>query len=171
MKKMAAVKKCTSLSVDEALILLDGMRRRANKSFNSFYLIERIEQAMDYVLNNPTKQGDPRIIVRDQIGSAGKKIRSRINAIKEASEIAGISSPTAIRLDSDDNINHLELEISDEVNKSSLNNQTKNILLCLVLGKEAEDMAEELTTSVTAMRTRISKARKAYKKVAGGVAI
>jgi len=156
-----------SNSVSEALILLDEMRKKAQTSSNSYYKIERIEQAMDYLLNNPSKQGDPKLLVRDSMGSSGSKIRNRINVIKEASNLAGVSSLMTVQQKVDDSINYLTLEIIDEITSLSLKEKEKDILIELALGKDVEDLAEYYKTTVTATRTRISKARASYKSKVG----
>ncbi|MEY8735574.1 hypothetical protein AB9M92_25890 [Peribacillus frigoritolerans] len=156
-----------SNDVIDALILLDNMRIKAGKSSTGYYRVERIEQAMDYLLNTPSKQGDPKTIVRDVLGSAGSKIRNRINVIKEAGTLAGVSSPLAIQQNIDDEESHMTLEVMDEISRTSLNGQTKEILLGLASGKEAADLAVVFESNVKAMRTRISKARTAYQKEVG----
>ncbi|WP_439846980.1 hypothetical protein [Bacillus subtilis] len=155
-----------SNDVVDALILLDNMRAKALKSSSGYYRVERIEQAMDYLLNTPLKQGNPKTIVRDVLGSAGSKIRNRINVIKEASEMAGISSPLVINQTTNDHEN-FKLEVTDEISRIALNEQAKVILMELASGKDAVDLAEYYNTSVEVMRTRVSKARKAYKKELG----
>lgn len=159
--------KMMSDSVSEALILLDDMRKKAQTSSNSYYKIERIEQAMDYLINNPSKQGDPKLLVRDFMGSAGSKIRNRINVIKEASNLAGISSLMTIQQEVNDSINYLTLEIIDEITALSLKEKDKSILIELAQGKDVEDLTEYYKTTVTATRTRISKARASYKNKVG----
>lgn len=154
-----------SNDVVEALILLDKMRVKFSST--RYYQVERIEQAMDYLLNTPNKEGDPRIIVRDVLGSAGSKIRNRINVIKEAGTLAGVSSPLAIQQINDDKESHLYLEAVDAIIRTSLNGQIKDILLGLASGKEASNLAGVFECNVKAMRTRISKARRAYQKEVG----
>lgn len=155
-----------SHDVVDALILLDNMRAKALKSTSGSYRIERIEQAMDYLLNTPLKQGNPKTIVRDVLGSAGSKIRNRINVIKEASEMAGIASLLVTNQTTNDYEN-FKLEVTDEISRTALNKQIKAVLVELASGKDAVDLAEGYNTSVKAMRTRVSKARKAYKKELG----
>lgn len=154
-----------SNDVVDALILLDNMRAKSLKSSSGYYQVERIEQAMDYLLNTPLKQGNPKTIVRDVLGSAGSKIRNRINVIKEASEMAGISS-LVINQTINDHEN-FKLEVTDEISRTALNEQAKVVLIELASGKDAVDLAEYYNISVEAMRTRVSKARKAYKKELG----
>lgn len=155
-----------SNDVVDALILLDNMRGKALISTSGYYRVERIEQAMDYLLNTPLKQGNPKTIVRDVLGSAGSKIRNRINVIKEASEMAGISSPLVINQTTTDHEN-FKLEVTDEISRTALNEQAKVVLMELASGKDAVDLAEYYNISVEAMRTRVSKSRKACKKELG----
>lgn len=166
-KKMNNNQTKMSNSVIEALILLDKMRVKAQKSSNSYYQVERIEQAMDYLLNNPKKQGEPKTIIRDVMGSAGSKIRDRINIIKKASELAGISSPMTIQQDVNDHISYFKLELIDEITHSLIKNQEKKLLIELASEKDAVDLSEKYNTSIKTMRTRISKARSTYKKEIG----
>ncbi|PFH89283.1 hypothetical protein [Bacillus cereus] len=160
----------SSNSVNEALILLDKMRKKAKNAYNSYYQVERIEQAMDYLLNNPTKQGDPKTLVRDVMGSAGAKIRNRINVVKKAGELVGVSSPMAIPQQVNDSIHYVVMETINEISNLSIKPKEKKILMELTMGNTTEDLAEKNKTTVKAMRTRISKARKVY-KIAVGVAI
>ncbi|MFD6508004.1 hypothetical protein [Bacillus sp. NPDC060175] len=160
----------SSNSVNKALILLDKMRKRAKNSYNSYYQVERIEQAMDYLLNNPSKQGDPKTLVRDVMGSAGSKIRNRIEVVKKAGELAGVSSPMAMPQQANDSIHYVVIETINEINNLPIKPKEKKILTELTQGKDTEDLAEQYKTTVTAVRTRISKARTAY-KIAVGVAI
>lgn len=156
-----------SEDVVNALILLDKMRVRAEKYSNSFYQVERIEQAMDYIINNPVKQGDPKTIVRDVMGSAGTKIRNRINVIKEASTLAGVSSPVKMQQNVTNDVEHLTIEVIDEIERNELNSQTTDILVGLVTGKDAVELAIVYKCNVSAMRTRISKAKTTYRKKVG----
>src|SRR5690606_1270937 len=143
------------------------MRVRAGKYSNSFYQVERIEQAMDYIINNPAKQGDSKTIVRDVMGSAGSKIRNRINVIKEASTLAGLSSPVTVQQTVTNDFDHLTIEIIDEIERTELNSQTKEVIIGLVSGKDAEELAAVFECNVLAMRTRISKAKTVYRTKVG----
>src|SRR5690606_7022992 len=108
-------------------------------------------------------QGDPKTIVRDVMGSAGAKIRNRINVIKEAGTLAALSSPVTVKQIVTNDFDHLTIEVIDEIKRTELNNQTKEVLVGLVSGKDTEELAAIFECNVLAMRTRISKAKTVYR--------
>jgi hypothetical protein len=159
-------KKCQmSQSVSEAYLLLNRMRDNAERFGRGFYWIERIEQAIDYLLNDPGKVGPPRILVRDVMGNAGVKLRYRINLLKETAELAGLTSIVTMSLEGDSSIEHLRLEILDEIEHSPIDQATKDILVSLYHDKCADELANEEKVSLGTMTTRICRARSKFFKV------
>lgn len=143
------------------------MRDQAAKYGNGSYRMERIEQAMDYLLNSPDKEGDPKVIVRDLMGGAGSKIRNRINLLKEKSELTGIYSPISLVTTEKNDLEHLQIEFIDTVERSPLDDNTKDILKALCFEYSTEALATQASVSVGTMRTRVSRARNKCREVLG----
>lgn len=156
-----------SQSVIEAYQILNRMRDNAVRYGIGSYRLERIEQALDYLLNSPKKEGDPKTIVRDVLGSAGSKIRSRINLLKEESVKAGIISPVSLDLVVDNSFEQIRLELLDELERSMLDSKSRAILRACFFNYSTEELAEFENVTVPTMRTKISRARTKYLKVRG----
>lgn len=158
-------KKCQmSKSICEAFEILNKMRDNAERYGKGSYFIERIEQAMDYLLNDPTKVGIPRILVRDAMGNAGVKIRHRINILNKTTELAGVDSIVTMSLEENSNLEHQLLETLDEIQRATVDEHDKVILLSLCYDKSTKELAEEQKVSVGTMTTRISRARTKFLK-------
>ncbi|MFD1175363.1 sigma factor-like helix-turn-helix DNA-binding protein [Paenibacillus puldeungensis] len=156
-----------SQSVIEAYQILNRMRDKAVSYSIGSYRLERIEQALDYLLNSPQKEGDPKTIVRDVLGSAGSKIRNRINLLKAESVKAGFSSPISLDLVVDNSLEQIRLELLDELDRSSLDSKSTAILRACFFDYSTEQLAKSENVTVATMRTRISRARTKYLKVKG----
>ncbi|MGE7616092.1 hypothetical protein [Paenibacillus sp. FSL P2-0121] len=151
-----------SQSVIDAYLLLNRMRDNAIKYDKGSYKLERIEQALDYLLQKPEKEGDPKVIVRDLMGSAGKKIRGRINLLKEKAELAGLDTPIKLKVSVDNSFDHKKFELMDELYNSQLNKSEKSIIKDLYFDYNTEEMAARDNVPIGTMRTRVSRARFKY---------
>ncbi|MGX1826713.1 hypothetical protein ACWIE6_00550 [Paenibacillus taichungensis] len=153
-----------SPSVVEAYVILMEMLTQATKQGSSCYRIDRIEQAMDYLLNKPDKVGDPQIMVRNLMGGAGTKLRSRIKATEKIARMAEDSMPGIFLQGAvTHEFEYLRIEFEDIVSRSDLREKMKFVLRHLSSESGANELAEKSNISLGTARKNISNARKCFK--------
>ncbi|MCA0174571.1 hypothetical protein [Bacillus sp. RAR_GA_16] len=152
-----------SKDVIASLELLNEMRKKESMYGKGSYGMDRIELALDYVLNKPEKTGCPKQIVNNAMGSAGKQLRSRMKLHETLSTKAGINSIACIEPELTDELEVRRFELVDEIQKASLNNLTKAILSSLSSEGGAQRLSDEHQLPIKQMRTKISRARAEYK--------
>ncbi|OWA34248.1 hypothetical protein B9G55_18180 [Saccharibacillus sp. O16] len=154
-----------SPSVIDAYQLLMGMHDRATKSGKSSYHLDRIEQAMDYLLNKPLKVGDPQKMVRDLMGGAGTKLRGRIQSTQRIAEFAENSVPGILPAETiNQEFDYLRIEFEDIVSRLDLSEKFRRVLLHLSEEGNAKTLSDRTRVSLKTARKDISNARRAYKE-------
>ncbi len=135
------------------------------KSFHisDIYHQELCDRAIDDLLNNQHRQGEPAKLANCAMGNARKVLVGREKFWVHCPDIMDYAP-------SNDSYEHLVMEIKDFIEKSNLNPGDKEVLVHLLEGFEAEDIASLLSTSVKNARVRISRSRKQALKLWRGVA-
>lgn len=80
--------------------------------------------------------------------------------------LAAVDSPTNLEVKVNDHYFHTLIEVWDEIERSTIHKLYKELLISLASGKTAEDMSADHNVDINALRTKISKAKAAYRVVA-----
>ena len=136
--------------------------------YSSPYWTERTDRALNSVLRNPSKSGNPHHLVRNTLSDA-RKILHRRNEICSFTRIRTYDddsgSDNSIETIADFHCENLETiwQYEDWLERACLNEKDKIILNLLLRGDEAQEVAKKLGITIVQARVQISRTRKRAK--------
>ncbi len=144
--------------VSNAILLL---HKKMDQNGRKIHEIEACDIALDYFVRNPTKEGNPFILVKFAMLNAYKKINNRSKIIMQCRksdylELAEYNK----KFSTNDLVNILTVEFNDFIMRLKLNDVDKLIANLLLNGWDSRSIAEILNWSVSRTRVRISRIRK-----------
>lgn len=129
------------------------------------YWTERTDRAISSILNNPSKSGNPRHLVRNMLSDARKKLHRR-NEICSFTHIKTCDdSVYNIETIADFHFEEVEtvLQYEDWLERACLSDKDKIILNLLLNGSKAQEVAKKLGITIEQARVQISRTRKRAK--------
>ncbi|MGE5483447.1 MAG: hypothetical protein ACM3X4_00325 [Ignavibacteriales bacterium] len=123
--------------------------------------LERCDLALDSLVRNPDRTGDPRHLARNALADARKKLRVReqkcgLGLLEDVTTLV-LKNP---KYSVSDEIPLAEIHVADFLERSGLDPKDKSILAMLYQGASSDSIASRYEVSVQNARVWISRARK-----------
>lgn len=133
-----------------AVAALQGRCSRERRQYDG----EVLEEALDDLVRNPQRRGEPDYLAGSAVARARTKLRRR-------AEIAPcVSLEKVAGLVVDDNGKHEAIMARDVVDRISLPSRDRRYLHLVAAGAESREIAEHEGVSLPLARVRLSRARK-----------
>ncbi|MEH2046661.1 hypothetical protein [Nostoc sp.] len=148
-----------SLESASAITLLHNRLKKARNTFEE-HLIER---ALDIVAKKPTRNIKPAYIARNALSDARKFLNGRYEIVRFVNLVNQDGVNQAISVEPADIKSTSQIKVTEIldwiVNEPSLNSRDRSLLIYLVQGEDATEIAARMDLCVKAVRKNISRAR------------
>jgi len=136
-------------NVTKAVMRLQARLDRTSNPWRA----EQAEEALNILLSQPDRDGDPQHLMRNALADASKKLKRRTKILAEYTNMVQVLSDQA-----SDGFGILLVEVTDLVNRG-LSAADQALLGLFLDGAEANEIANDLQLPVARVRERLSRTR------------
>jgi hypothetical protein len=141
------------MHVDVATAIASMQSLVSRYESNNYWRAEQAEEALNILLLQPERQGNPRYLARNALADAAKKLKRRAAQTSDP-ELA----PDWIKNQVTDGLEFLLIETADLLSRR-LNPRDRALLAQAYRGISLDEMAQSLRLPIARIRERLSRAR------------